>query len=167
MRHHRRRHNPSSRGATGALMKGAFVLGGAIGSRWITQLALGSANTGWVGYAGNGVATWVLGWASGKFMGRGSATYVYIGGAAGIILRLLQDQGVIGKIPGLAGLGDPGVGALLPSQYLDPPLYTNVTSAQRIFPYALPAPAGPGAGMKGLGVVGTYARGSSSYGRRF
>lgn len=135
-----------------AAINGAYVVGGAVGSRWLTQVGLsmlGQSNSGLIGYGGNLVATLALGWASGKFLGRGSRAWVIAGGMAGIALRFLQDQTSFGKMFSLSGMGDIGMAAIMPSSFADPAIFTGNGAQRRIpggwqAPAAVPAKAGMG-----------------------
>lgn len=149
----RRRHNPSrSSGIMNSLVKGGYVVAGAVGSRWLTQMGLslvGQANAGVIGYGGNVVSTLVLGWLGGKFLGRGARPWIIAGGMAGIVLRFLQDQTSFGKMFSLSGMGDAGIGALVPANFVAPPIYNGTGANQRIpagfaAPAAVPAKAGMG-----------------------
>lgn len=109
--HHRRR-NPGIGGvSTGIVYKALGVIGGAIGSKYVTQLALGGNNTGYMGYAGNLVASIALGWAASKVTkNKELGTMVVIGGVAALTLRVLQDMTPLGNYVNLslAGVGKGG-----------------------------------------------------------
>ncbi len=127
-----------------SLIKGGYVVAGAVGSRWLTQVGLsivGQSNSGVIGYGGNVVATLLLGWAGGKFLGRGSRSWIIAGGMAGLVLRFLQDQTSFGKMFSLSGMGDAGIGALVPSNFVDPLLLTSGSNAMRRVPPSWGAPA--------------------------
>ncbi len=168
-RHHvRRRHNPRRAGVTGGLMKaavnGAYVIGGAVGSRWLTQMGLsmlGQSNSGIIGYGGNVVATLALAWAGGKFLGRGSRAWILAGGMAGLALRFLQDQTSFGQMFSLSGMGDMGMAAILPSSFVDPALFTG-NGAQRRIPGAWQAPA-PVKAVPAKAGMGWSTYGTSTY----
>jgi hypothetical protein len=103
-RHHRR--NPGGRMGN-LLMQAVGVAGGAIGSKYLTQLVLGSNNTSWVGYFGNAVATGILGWGTHAITkNRELASAVVVGGATQIILRMLTDLTPFGQVVSGTGLGD-------------------------------------------------------------
>lgn len=126
-------------------MKGVFVVGGAVGSRWLTQVVLGTGNSGIMGYAGNAIATLALGWAGGKFLGKGSGPWIVAGGAAGLILRVIQDQTPLGKYFNLSGI-DSGMGAIIPANFTMPPIYTGNNGMVRV-------PSGWGGGGVAPGAV--------------
>ena len=113
-RHSRRRSNPGVAGFnTTELIK--LAAGGAIGvvgSKYLTQLALGSNNTGAMGAIGQGVATLALAWAGNKFAGKDVALGIAAGGFGAIVLSLAQSY--LGTPGGsMSGLGDPFGAALL------------------------------------------------------
>lgn len=108
--HRRRRHNPGG-GVMTLLEKGAFVIGGAVGSRALPQMLLGGNNTGWLGYLANGITALVLGWGTGKFWKRDAGQMVTIGGFGALVLRVIADNTTIGQQlqSQLQGVGDVGV----------------------------------------------------------
>lgn len=121
--HHRRR-NPGIGGvSTGIVYKALGVIGGAIGSKYVTQLALGGNNTGYMGYAGNLVASIALGWAAGKVTkNKELGTMVVIGGVAALTLRVLQDMTPLGNyvnlsLAGVGKGGDLGLGIIQDSSF--------------------------------------------------
>ena len=86
---------------------GAAVVGGAVGSKAITQLVLSTSNTGIMGYFGNAVATVALGWgAHMAFRDKLISQMVIAGGIAQIIVRVLTDQTPYGSVLANAGVGD-------------------------------------------------------------
>jgi hypothetical protein len=112
----RRRHssrNPAIAGFnTTELIKLALGAGaGVVGSKYLTQLALGSNNAGPMGYAGQAIATLVLGWAAHKWMGKDAATGVVAGGLGALALRIFQEN-VSGTSTSMQGLGDPDMHAV-------------------------------------------------------
>jgi hypothetical protein len=123
----RRRHrrNPSIGGFAGAeLIKlGLGAAGGAIGTRYLTQLALGDKNSGVMGYGANLVAAVALAWAAAKFAGRDIATGVAAGGISAVIMRLWSDKVSGSSAAALSGyLGDlefssDGLGAYINSGF--------------------------------------------------
>lgn len=139
---HRRnwRRNPSRAGSTGlagVVKKAVYVGAGAIGSRALTQMVLGSGNVSWMGYTGNAIATLLLAWAGGKFLGGEARNFLVVGGAVGILLRMLQDLTPWGQTLSLSGFGDPGIsglGAYFTSSYVDPRIYTGQGAEIRVPP---------------------------------
>jgi hypothetical protein len=116
VRHHRRR-NPGM-GRAGEFVKlGASVVGGAVGSKYATQLVLGAKNTSWLGYIGNLVATGLLGWgAHMAFKDKIISQGVIGGGIAQVIVRVIGDQTPYGSYLQGAGVGDYQASAFLTPQ---------------------------------------------------
>lgn len=138
-----RRSNPGIGGVTTGLVGKAFaVIGGAIGSKYITQLALGGNNTGYMGYAGNLVASIGLGWAAGKITkSKDIATSVMIGGIAGLALRILQDMTSIGQyvnlsLAGVGKGGDLSLGIINDSSFPVPQTFAPGSMTNAIVPRA-------------------------------
>lgn len=103
----RRRHNPAGGKVMQYAIAGASVVGGAVGSKALTQLILQSKNTGAMGYAGNIGATIALGYGAHLFFrDKSIATMVVAGGIAQLIVRILTDQTPYGQALSGAGLGD-------------------------------------------------------------
>ena len=98
------------------LTLGAAV--GGIGSKYLTQIALGSNNSGIMGYGGQAIATLGLAWIAHKFVGKDAATGVVAGGGAALAVRILNDQvpsvlpAAAGPAGPMSGLGDPDMGRL-------------------------------------------------------
>lgn len=83
------------------------VVGGAVGSKLITQMVLTSSNTGIMGYLGNAVSTGLLAWGTNALLKkRDLAQAVMLGGAVQIILRAINDFTPYGSYLSLSGLGD-------------------------------------------------------------
>lgn len=139
----RRRRNPGIGGVTTGVIGKAFaVIGGAIGSKYVTQLALGGNNTGYMGYAGNLVAAIGLGWVAGKVTkSKDIATSVMIGGVAGLALRILQDMTSIGQyvnlsLAGVGKGGDLGLGIIQDSSFPVPQTFAPGSMTNAIVPRA-------------------------------
>jgi hypothetical protein len=102
-----RRSNPNIGGfSTNELLKlaaGAAV--GVAGGKYLTQMLLGSANTGAMGYAGMTAVVLALGWAGNKFAGKDVATGIVAGGLGTVALRIYQEQ-IAGSASSMSGLGD-------------------------------------------------------------
>jgi hypothetical protein len=115
---HRRSHrNPSVAGfSTTELLKLALGAGGGvIGSKYLTQLALGSNNSGIVGYGAQAVVTLALAWGAVKAgFGKDTATGIVAGGLGAVALRIYNDNvsGSSGAAGAMSGLGDPDMGRL-------------------------------------------------------
>jgi hypothetical protein len=100
------RRNPGGK-IMGYVGSGAAVVGGAVGSKAVTQLVLGTKNTGATGYAGNAVATAGLGWlAHLVFRDKSISQMVIAGGIAQILVRFMTDQTPYGSFMANAGIGD-------------------------------------------------------------
>ena len=149
-------------GVTNLIVSAAYAIGGAVGSKYLTQMVLGASNTGYVGYAANLAAAFIAGKAVGMVTKNKQAeNSVILGGVIMTVVRFLSDQTPLGSTLQQYGLGDYEA-----STWLSPARYVNAaTSAQVDIPTALrPAlPAARGmAGMRGLG-GGTYSRTRGTY----
>ena len=83
------------------------MIGGAVGSKMVTQMVLGSSNTGIMGYLGNAVATGLLAWGTQAVLkSRDLAKSVALGGTVQIVLRAISDFTPYGQLASLSGLGD-------------------------------------------------------------
>lgn len=126
----RRRHsNPRGGGRIfGLLTKAGYTIGGAVGTRALTQAILGQQNSGMMGYAANAAAAFILGMAGGKIFGKDAGQFITIGGFVGIVMRLIQEFTQLGKVVNLqlSGLGDysfagvRGLGSFEPMDYFVP-----------------------------------------------
>ena len=163
----RRRSNPGVGRVGGLLGSGLYVVGGAVGTRMITQAVLGAKNTGVLGYGGNVVSAFVLSWGVRKFLRNPhAANMVLVGGFSALAIRLLQDYTPLGKFvnANLAGMGirgDVGMGLLLNNSYADPAIY-NESGAVMPAGWLAAARAGmPSAAVRGMGMstyrASTYA----------
>lgn len=138
-----RRGNPGFGGVTtGLVSKALAVIGGAIGSKYVTQLALGGNNTGYIGYAGNLVASIALGWATTKVTkSKDLGQMVLVGGIAGLSLRILQDMTSIGQyvnlsLSGAGKGGDLGLGIIQDSSFPVPQTFAPGSMTNAIVPRA-------------------------------
>ena len=124
----RRRHNPTvgGFGLTELAKLGVGSAGGFVGTRFLTQLALGDNNTGILGYAANAVMAIALAWATEKFAhDKTIASGVAAGGLGGLFARIWSEN-FSGVAPtaaassGMSGYGDAeftGLGAYVASGY--------------------------------------------------
>jgi hypothetical protein len=118
----RRRHsrNPGVAGFSAHellnLTLGAGV--GVLGSKYLTQAALGANNSGIMGYVGQAVATLAIAWGAGKWVSKDAAMGVIAGGGGALALRIFNDNvsgssmAAGGSTPAMSGLGDPDMGRL-------------------------------------------------------
>jgi hypothetical protein len=128
--HHRsrsRKHNPGQFGGPAEWLTGGIgaVIGG-VGAPMLTNVVMGSANTGPVGYFGNAVAVALLAVASAfaapkqKFLAMG----IVFGGVGSIIRRVISDYSLLGSYSsqiGVSGMGDYVMNWNYPiPQYLQP-----------------------------------------------
>lgn len=120
----RRRHAISNPRKSGLVMNILAATGGAVGTRAIPNVLLGTNNSGIVGYGSNVATAAVIAWVAKKFLGRPAGYAALLGGGVAIALRLFQDYSPVGKSV-FALSGDPGMGMLLPSNFTAPPLYTG------------------------------------------
>lgn len=148
-----KRHNPSRGGNSNLLVNSIAGAAGAVGSRVLPQLFLRTENKGPLGYLANAGAGLGLAWATRKFFSRSAASYVLVGSGIALVLRILQDVTPWGQK--LSLLGDTGMGALLPTSFLDPALYVPGRGAERVIPAAFrpPVTAAAPAPMGRMGVA--------------
>lgn len=104
---HRPRPNPGMSGITQLFIDAGWTAVGGVGSRTLTQFALGSSNTGIMGYGANLLSGLLISWGVRSFLKNGPAgNYVIIGTLLGIIFRAVQDFTPFGQYASLSGLGD-------------------------------------------------------------
>ncbi len=158
----RRRRNPIAGFAGADLLKlGLGAAGGAVGTRYLTQVILGDKNTGVMGYGANIAAAIALAWGAAKFAGREVASGVAAGGLAAVILRLWSDKVSSSSAAALSGyLGDlefssDGLGAYITSGF---PLPT-VSGGNGNY---LSIPAGASWGPMGAGAGASLAPSAST-----
>lgn len=159
--HRRRRRNIGGGGGPGGVghiaMNAVFVIAGALGSKLLTQMVLGSNNVGLIGYAGNAVAGGALWFVTEKVMrNRVASNGVIAGTAVQIILRLINDYTPFGQYVAQLGMGDYQAQSFVTPQVLVDPY----NSAQIRIPGAwLPPPAPPPTTVSGASAsagVGSY-----------
>lgn len=162
-RHNRRksyRRNPSMGGLSNLVVSAAYAIGGAVGSKYLTQMVLGASNVGYVGYAANVAAAFVGGKVVGMFTKNKQAeNSVILGGVIMTLIRFLSDQTPLGSTLQQYGLGDYEA-----STWLSPARYVNAAQSAVVdIPTALrPALPAAKAGMAGLR-GGTYSRARGTY----
>lgn len=149
----------------GILTNAVFVIAGALGSKLLTQMVLGTNNTGVVGYAGNavaGIGLWFL--ASKVLKNSEAAKGVISGTAVQLVLRLINDYTPFGQYVNQLGMGDYQAQAFVTPQVLVDPY----NSARIRIPGAWqPPPAPPqtpSAAAASVG-IGSYG-GGDLYGGR-
>jgi hypothetical protein len=145
------------------MLKNALgVIGGAVASRYATQLALGAKNSGPIGYIGNAVAALVLGWAAKKFLKSPQlGAMVTLGGFTGLALRMLNDLTPIGQyvnlqLAGAGKAGDTGIGLITDSYFAVPTVFQSGSMTQAQIPDQLQQMMA--AGSVRSGGVGSYRR---------
>lgn len=151
------RRNPSVKGSSSLLINSAIAAANAIGSRWVPQFFLGANNTGVMGYGAN-IATGLVGaWVAKKFMGKSAGYAALLGLGISILLRAANDFTPWGTALSLNGFGDAGMGALVPSDFVQPPVYDGNWNLQipaswkaAAIPPATPQGA-PTSARKGMG----------------
>lgn len=91
----------------GMLQTGLFALIGLVLTRQLPQLALGTRNTGIIGYLSNVAAALVASFGVQQFTNKKNGAAVLIGGMLYLVNRIITEQfAPVGKILSLAGLGD-------------------------------------------------------------
>jgi hypothetical protein len=107
--HRRRQHNPAGFGWGGVVELGVGAVVGSSGSSALTQLVLGTSNTGAMGYGVNFLTTLVLSWVGSmgplrKF--KGFAPGILAGGIGSLIRRVIADYSLLGGYTAQLGMGD-------------------------------------------------------------
>jgi hypothetical protein len=156
-RHRRHRRNPSrvgGGGITGLFTNALWLIGGAVGTKILTQAVLGAKNTGVMGYIGNAVAAFGLSLLVGKLLKNPTAgKAVLSGGIVALVLRLLSDYTPLGQYTSAIGMGDYQV-----SNWVTPQRYKDALNSAEIeipagwAPTVIQSNAAPGGG--GMGSYG-------------
>lgn len=128
MRMNRRRNPGEGMGRISSIaINAVFVIVGAVGSKLLAQMVLGSNNTGVVGYAANAIAGGAMWFVAEKVMhNKDAANGIIAGTAVEIILRLISDYTPFGSYVSGLGMGDYQAQAWLTPQVLVAP-YNNAT----------------------------------------
>jgi len=150
------RRNPAGFSFGQLFETGIFATVGAVGSKLLTQLVLGSSNTGILGYAGNVVAGALIGIAADKGLKNKTAAFaVYVGTAVQLVLRLITDFTPYGQAVALTGVGDYQV-----SNFLAPQRYVDALHGAMV---QVPSGWGPGApvAIQSAAVPADHAAGMS------
>lgn len=162
-KHHRRsRRNPSRAGGggiTGLFTNALWLIGGAVGTKVITQAVLGAKNTGVMGYIGNAVTAFGLSLLVGKLLKNPTAgKAVLSGGIVALVLRLLSDYTPLGQYTSAIGMGDYQVSNwVTPQRYKDALNSAEVEIPAGWAPTVIQsnaAPGGHGGGMASYGGPG-------------
>lgn len=132
-------------------MNAVFTIAGAIGSKLLTQMVLGSNNVGVIGYAGNAVSGGLLWFVAEKVMrNRAAAHGIIAGTAVQIVLRLLHDYTPFGAMLALSGVGDYQAQSFVTPQVLRDPWNSaeiELPPAYRALAASAGATAAAGGGM--------------------
>jgi len=150
----RRRRNPyvagiGARTVSSLVVQAGWAIGGAVGSKLLTQAVLGASNTGWMGYGGNLAASFVLGAGIKAFMKNESAgNAVILGGVIQTLLRVLIDKTPFGSRVSNLGMGD-----YLAQNYLTPQRVVDGLNSAQLAPPSMPMMGQPkNGGMSGIQV---------------
>jgi len=143
-RYHRRHRNPFGFQGKEILELGLGAVGGVVGSGYLSQMVLGGSNTGFMGYAGDGIATILLAWLAQKFANAKIAEGVLAGGFGALFKRIWVENisGASGSVSGLGNLEFAGLGYYKNTNF---PLPTSSGN------YVLSATAGGGAPVSAAG----------------
>ena len=150
------RRNPAGFSVGQLIETGVFATVGAVGSKLLTQLVLGSSNTGIMGYLGNLVAGGVIGLVADKGLKNKQAAFaVYVGTAIQLVLRAITDFTPYGSAVALTGVGDYQV-----SNFVTPQRYVDALHGAMV---QVPSGWGPGApvAIASAGVPADHAAGLS------
>jgi hypothetical protein len=122
--HHR---NPMGGALGGDVVSVLYMIGGGVGSKMLTQVALGSSNTGIIGYAANLAAGGLLAWGVKGFLKNPTAARdVFKGAVLQVVLRAISDYTPFGQYTSQLGMGD-----YLASNWVTPQRYVDgLNSAQ-------------------------------------
>ncbi len=153
-RHYRR--NPAPH-ITDLFTQSIFIIGGAVGSKILTQAVLGANNVGIFGYAGNAAATAVLAMLSHAFVKNPKVRdSIIAGGAVQIVLRVISDYTPFGKYTAQLGMGD-----YLASNFVTPQRYVDALNSAQV---EVPAGWGPGVTAVPAAGMGSLYGGNGSCG---
>lgn len=164
------RRNPGALGGgglTNSITNALFVIVGALGSKLGAQAALGTNNTGPMGYFANAVAGGLLWFGASKLMHNKSASDGVISGTlVQIILRILNDFTPFGSYVNQLGMGDYQAQSFVTPQVLVDPLNSAQIKvpagwAPKTVVMQAAAPMGSGGGgasaaIPGVGMSGLY-----------
>lgn len=154
-----------SGGIGGILTNAVFVIAGALGSKLLTQMVLGTNNTGIMGYAGNaiaGVGLWFL--AAKVLKNAEGAKGIISGTAVQLVLRLINDYTPFGQYVSQLGMGDYQAQAFVTPQVLVDPYNSARIKIPGAWLPPPPPPQTPSAASAAAG-IGSYG-GGELYGGR-
>jgi len=153
-------------GIGGILTNAVFVIAGALGSKLLTQMVLGTNNTGMIGYAGNAVAGFGLWFLAAKVLKNAEGAKGIISGTAvQLVLRLINDYTPFGQYVSQLGMGDYQAQAFVTPQVLvDPYNSARIKIPGAWLPPPPPPPQTPTAAAHAAG-IGAYG-GGELYGGR-
>jgi hypothetical protein len=162
---HRRNPGMFSGGIGGILTNAVFVIAGALGSKLLTQMVLGTNNTGMIGYAGNAVAGFGLWFLAAKVLKNAEGAKGIISGTAvQLVLRLINDYTPFGQYVSQLGMGDYQAQAFVTPQVLVDPYNSARIKIPGAWLPPPPPPQTPSAASAAAG-IGSYG-GGELYGGR-
>lgn len=162
---HRRNAGMFSGGIGGILTNAVFVIAGALGSKLLTQMVLGTNNTGMIGYAGNAVAGFGLWFLAAKVLKNAEGAKGIISGTAvQLVLRLINDYTPFGQYVSQLGMGDYQAQAFVTPQVLVDPYNSARIKIPGAWLPPPPPPQTPSAASAAAG-IGSYG-GGELYGGR-
>lgn len=144
----RSRRNPSigrgPGGMGGFVQQGLWAIGGAVGSKLLTQAVLGSANQGFMGYGANLASAFALGTVVKTVLKNQSAgNAVILGGVIQTLLRVLIDKTPFGSRVSNLGMGD-----YMAQNFLTPQRVVDGLNSAQLAPPVMPS--APAKGMAGV-----------------
>ena len=123
-----------------------WAIGGAVGSKLLTQAVLGTSNAGFIGYGGNLAAAFVLGTGVKTVLkNQAAGNSVILGGVIQTLLRVLIDKTPFGQRVQNLGMGD-----YMAQNYLTPQRVVDGLNSAQLAPPMIPQAAA----AKGMGVYG-------------
>lgn len=148
----RRNIGGGGRGFGSTLTNAVFVIAGALFSKLGAQIALGTNNTGPIGYFANAVAGAVLWFGTSKLMKNQAASDGVIAGTVvQVLLRVLNDYTPFGAYVANLGLGDYQMQSYVTPQVLvDPVNSAEISQPNGWGPAAMLAPPAAASGVGGL-----------------
>lgn len=162
---HRRNAGMFTGGIGGILTNAVFVIAGALGSKLLTQMVLGTNNTGMIGYAGNAVAGFGLWFLAAKVLKNAEGAKGIISGTAvQLVLRLINDYTPFGQYVSQLGMGDYQAQAFVTPQVLVDPYNSARIKIPGAWLPPPPPPQTPSAASHAAG-IGSYG-GGELYGGR-